>query len=337
MNLNAKLALLNQLHLKERVATQKRSPSPVSDSRPDGPQPLDAAPEGISIPGTNAAIQAHLSRLFPQALWPPVLPDSETFAAIQADAGHVDDLCSLVPCLHEKHEDAFLRLVRGLHPFWNHANGFRQAWREMARLPQIPISDSLALDTSRPWLFLDLETCGLSGSPLFLIGVLKWDGAEMVLEQYFARHYGEEEFAISSFWQDFPEEGVLITYNGKSFDWPFLEERSYANGIRPKPLKTHVDLLHVARKLFKKSLGNCKLQTLETHLCRRSRVGDIPGSLIPQAYHDYVDSGNASQMASAIHHNALDLITLAELVLFLGSEGASLENYLPLGPGTPRT
>ncbi len=40
-------------------------------------------------------------------------------------------------------------------------------------------------------LFLDLETCGLSSSPVFLAGTMHWNGEDFVLRQYFARHYGE--------------------------------------------------------------------------------------------------------------------------------------------------
>jgi uncharacterized protein YprB with RNaseH-like and TPR domain len=62
--------------------------------------------------------------------------------------------------------------------------------------------------------------------------------------------------------------------------------------------------------------------TLEQHLCQRRRVGDIAGSDVPAAYHDYVRSGDATEMHSVLHHNALDLVTMAELVMrILGGEG----------------
>ena len=64
------------------------------------------------------------------------------------------------------------------------------------RLPQPPTGEpELAAIASRGLdraLFLDLETCGLSSSPVFLAGTMHWNGEDFVLRQYFARHYGEE-------------------------------------------------------------------------------------------------------------------------------------------------
>jgi len=56
------------------------------------------------------------------------------------------------------------------------------------------------------------------------------------------------------------------------------------------------------------------LQTLEWHVCQRMRYDDIPGSEIPDAYHAFVRSGNAGQIATILKHNKLDLITLADLM-----------------------
>jgi len=64
-------------------------------------------------------------------------------------------------------------------------------------------------------------------------------------------------------------------------------------------------------------LPNCKLQTLESHLCQRVRHGDIPGSEIPDAYHAYVRTQDAWQMVQVLHHNLLDLVTLADLMVRL--------------------
>ena len=61
-------------------------------------------------------------------------------------------------------------------------------------------------------------------------------------------------------------------------------------------------------------MPNCKLQTLEGYICNRHRLGDIPGSEIPDAYHEYVRTNNAWQMVDVLKHNLLDLVTLADLM-----------------------
>jgi hypothetical protein len=58
--------------------------------------------------------------------------------------------------------------------------------------PGEPALSALAAHGLERVLFLDLETCGLSSSPVFLAGTMHWNGEDFVLRQYFARHYGEE-------------------------------------------------------------------------------------------------------------------------------------------------
>ena len=178
--------------------------------------------------------------------------------------------------------------------------------------------DVIEVDPKR-LLFLDIETCGLTATPVFLIGTMHLDRDNRFrLSQFFARDYAEEAHLLchlAEFLRDFD---VLVTFNGKSFDWPYLVDRAVYHSVPMHPdAPNHLDLLHEARRRWKTVLPNCQLQTLEYHVCKRRRVGDLPGSLIPEAYHRYVQTGNARQMLDVIHHNALDLITMAELMLFI--------------------
>ena len=86
---------------------------------------------------------------------------------------------------------------------------------------------------------------------------------------------------------------------------------------------SHIDLLHEGRRRYKDRLVNCKLQTLERAICGRGRTEDIPGAEIPDAYHNFVRTNNAVDMRDILHHNALDLVTMVEVVLFM-LEGRTL-------------
>ena len=177
--------------------------------------------------------------------------------------------------------------------------------------------DVIEVDPER-LLFLDIETCGLTSTPLFLIGTM-YLGADgrFRLRQFFARDYAEEVHVLRHLAEFVGDFDVLVTFNGKSFDWPYIIDRAVYHSVPMRREPNHFDLLHEARRRWKFVLPNCQLQTLEYHVCRRRRVGDLPGSLIPDAYHRYVKTGNARQMLDVIHHNALDLITMAELMLFM--------------------
>jgi uncharacterized protein YprB with RNaseH-like and TPR domain len=193
-------------------------------------------------------------------------------------------------------------------------------------------------------VFLDLETCGFAGSMIFLVGLLDCRDGRWAFSQLLARDYAEEKPVLQTFWQMAAGKRVLVTFNGKSFDWPMVHDRSTLHHLgsdprmagpprespitwraasqrltpaEERPELIHCDLLHHARRRWRKRLPDCRLQTLERWICGRRRVEDISGRDIPQAYHDFVRSGDARQIRSILHHNALDLITLLELSLIM--------------------
>jgi uncharacterized protein YprB with RNaseH-like and TPR domain len=142
-------------------------------------------------------------------------------------------------------------------------------------------------------------------------------------EQFLARDYSEEAAILHAFAGRLERTEVLVTFNGKSFDMNMLRHRSAFHGVEmPARLAHHLDLLHESRKRWKKSLPNCRLQTLEACLCGRRRVGDIPGWQIAEAYHSFVRSGDARPIGAIVHHNLLDLLTMGELVCHLLSGAA---------------
>ncbi len=163
-------------------------------------------------------------------------------------------------------------------------------------------------------LFADIETTGLGGTPVFLVGAMVWEDGGLVVYQYLARDYSEEKGIVARFVDLAAGRKLLVTFNGKSFDVPYLRTRAAAVGVPFSVGSAHLDLLHVGRRIWGSKLPDCKLQTLETFICGRVREGDIPGSEIPEAYHEFVRTKNAVEMIEILRHNYLDLVTLAELM-----------------------
>jgi hypothetical protein len=182
-------------------------------------------------------------------------------------------------------------------------------------LPRL-LNDICRKPPARPerLLFLDLETAGLSSAPLFLIGMLIWTPEGAVVRQYLARDYSEERAALELYMREAQERDVIVSFNGKSFDVPFVRVRATTNAVEYFEPPWHLDMLHVSRRAWKGQFKNYKLQTLEHRVCGRRRTGDIPGAEIPAAYHAFVRTGNAAEMSLIIKHNRLDLLTLAELL-----------------------
>ena len=167
----------------------------------------------------------------------------------------------------------------------------------------------------RDVILLDLETTGLSSSPLFLVGTATTEGDTVVVRQYLARTYAEERSVISAFAESAGDKRALVSFNGKSFDVPYLRARAAATRVETPIPGVHLDLLHAARRTYRGTLPDCRLQTLEKHVCLRRRVDDIDGARIGEAYHHFVRTGNAADMVRILKHNAWDLVTLLELLL----------------------
>lgn len=224
--------------------------------------------------------------------------------------------------VHNAH-GRFLCWRRPMAELWSECDEFVDAYRH-ALDEQAATGDREALHpdfaealagASSGLLYMDIQTTGLAGSPLFLIGLMHMTNDGFHFEQLLARDYSEEAAMLHHYHERLPQFHALVTFNGKSFDVPQVTDRSYATGLGPPPAPAaHLDVLHAARRRWKGQFANCKLQTLETNICRRRRVGDIPGDQIPQAYHDFVRTGDATQMKDILHHNALDLLTMAQLL-----------------------
>ena len=166
-------------------------------------------------------------------------------------------------------------------------------------------------------MFLDAETTGFSNTPLFLLGIMYFNGERFIIDQLFARDYSEEGPLLHYFSEFAPGFDILVTFNGKSFDAPFIRDRMIYHRKRFLWTQTHIDILHHSRRKWKEKLPDCKLQTLEMEICSRRREGDVPGSLVPDVYREFVRSGDTRLLADVFHHNALDLITLTELTIVL--------------------
>lgn len=164
-------------------------------------------------------------------------------------------------------------------------------------------------------LFLDLETTGLSQSPVFLTGVMYAGRADWTLQQYFARNYTEEKALVRTSLDLLDERPNLVTFNGRTFDWPFLKVRAAYHKLKLPREPFHVDLLHHSRRHWRGVFENCKLQTLEWKVVGRRRVGDVGGAEIPERYHRFVKDGDPWPLAPVFHHNLLDLVTMGDILV----------------------
>ena len=196
------------------------------------------------------------------------------------------------------------------------------------------------LENPSRWLFLDTETTGLAGGTgtyAFLIGLGWWDAGGLQVEQFLMRDFTEEYSLLQELAVRITERPVLVTFNGKSFDWPLLENRfAMTRSIAAPKLAGHLDLLHPARALWKLRLGSVRLTELERRVLDRERLGwhrndDVDSALIPQHYFDYLRGGPVAPLAGIVRHNQMDLRGLAALFgkinAMLSESADKLEEY----------
>jgi uncharacterized protein YprB with RNaseH-like and TPR domain len=146
--------------------------------------------------------------------------------------------------------------------------------------------------------FLDTETTGLSGGAgtmAFMVGLGYFDETGFRLRQYFLRDPGDEPPMVEALAEILPQFEALVSFNGRGFDVPILENRFILARIPPPTTgMSHLDLLPPARRLWRYSLPSCALTALERDVLGVMREqDDVPGGLIPYLYRDYLRTGDA--------------------------------------------
>lgn len=172
-------------------------------------------------------------------------------------------------------------------------------------------------DLRRP-LFLDTETTGLSGGTgtvAFLIGLARRDTGGLRLVQFFLYDFDQEDALLWAVGQYVQQAGIVVSYNGKTFDWPLLQTRLVMRRVDPAwPSPPHLDLLTIARRIFKPRLPDCALQTIEQAVLDLHRTEDLPGTLIPGRYLAWLRNGDDQILEPVFVHNRQDVLSMAVLL-----------------------
>ena len=187
---------------------------------------------------------------------------------------------------------------------------FISQWANDPQVSSLPISK---------FAFLDTETSGLSGGTgtyAFLVGAARFIDDKFVLQQFFMRDPAEEPALLEGLAKFLAPCQSLVTFNGKAFDAPLLSTRYRLHQI-PIPYQdySHLDLLPLARRLWRDRLESRALKFLEEHVLGLKRSSEeVPGFEIPWLYFDYLRSGDARPLGGVFYHNAMDVVAMAALL-----------------------
>jgi uncharacterized protein len=186
-----------------------------------------------------------------------------------------------------------------------------------ATVAELALDPCLAEVDLERLLILDTETTGLAGGTgtvPFLIGMAWFEEGALRLEQLLLRNLGEEAPLLHRLAERMARASCILSYNGKSFDWPLLRTRFILNRVPAPAVPPHFDLLHCVRRVFKPRISEVRLCDVEEKVLGFFRENDIPGAEIPGIYLRFVRGGDASGLAAILEHNANDVIALAALL-----------------------
>lgn len=180
----------------------------------------------------------------------------------------------------------------------------------LGRLPGHPRADV-------PLVCLDTETTGLgtsAGRYAFLVGLGWWEGDAFREIQLLLPDLSDEPAFLDEVARHVPRAAWLVSYNGIGFDWPLLVTRWRMQRAAPPAHDGHLDLLPLARRLFRHRSGDARLRSIEAAVLGIRRVGDVDGWEIPGRYLAFLRSGEPEALIDVVRHNEQDVRTLARLL-----------------------
>jgi len=174
-------------------------------------------------------------------------------------------------------------------------------------------------------VYLDIETTGLESWENEITTIALYDGSTV------ATYINGRN--LDDFLHDIEKYKVIITYNGKCFDIPFIE-RYFGTEIN----HAHIDLRYILGSMgYKGGLKHCELQLG----IDRGALKGVDGFLAVLLWYDYQRNGNEKALETLLAYNIQDVLTLEELmVIAYNLKIKELPFYVnplpaPLLPGIP--
>ncbi len=178
----------------------------------------------------------------------------------------------------------------------------------------------------KDFLFLDIETLDLYDGPMIIIGLGHFTNSSFEIHILYARDVSEE-IAICEHLKNrvFPNFKSFVTYNGRTFDLPYMARRFiyYYNSnpmIREQDnlydsvntVYHHIDLYHNCRRKFKGLYEKFSLTNMEEKLLNLKRENEMPSGLIGLSYKKYLQDPQkfVGLMKECIDHNYYDVYSM---------------------------
>lgn len=162
-------------------------------------------------------------------------------------------------------------------------------------------------------VFFDIETTGLSvkTNQIISISALIFDSEKYSMIQYFSESKSDEVLILKQFISLIKNKKYVITYNGNSFDIPFISNKLIKYNINfTIDIFIKIDLLNDIRNLkYKLNITNLKLKTVE-YLFNINRTDELTGKDIIKIYKSYLQNNKKVYRDLILQHNFEDVNNL---------------------------
>ncbi len=163
-------------------------------------------------------------------------------------------------------------------------------------------------------VYLDLETLGLFSRPVILFGIARLRSGIVEVEQHLVTDLDRERGALAAALAALGDGRLLVSFNGRAFDVPYLAERAAYYGLPHPAPPHHLDLLPISRRCWRDRLSDCRLGTIEAGVLGHDRGDDLPSAMVPEFYAAYQRTGNPGPLLPVLAHNREDLVSMVRIV-----------------------
>jgi len=147
--------------------------------------------------------------------------------------------------------------------------------------------------------YIDIETTGLGTPGDVITTIALYDGKNI--------NYYINGKNLNDFKKDIRKYEVIVTYNGKTFDIPFIE-RYFGIGIS----HAHLDLRHILYSLgYSGGLKSCERQL---GIGRTGVLADVDGFFAVLLWNDYKHKRNDKSLETLLSYNIEDVLNLEYLM-----------------------
>lgn len=149
-------------------------------------------------------------------------------------------------------------------------------------------------------VYLDIETTGLGSPGDIITTIALYDGQSI---KYYVNGKNLDDFK-----SDISKYSVIVTYNGKTFDIPFIEKYF---GIRIR--HAHLDLRYILSSLgYSGGLKSCERQL---GIGRTGSLADVDGFFAVLLWNDYKKRRNEKSLETLLSYNIEDVLNLEHLMI----------------------